>query len=172
MGAGLPGVRDGSGAWGDYDNDGDLDILLTGDTGSELISRVYNNDAGSFTDIVAGLPGVDASSVAWGDYDNDGNLDILLTGDTGSETISRVYYEYMGFAANTPPVAPTNLHVQQVALSPMEFSWDTATEPETPSAGLTSNPRLGTTPRGPELVTAMADGERGSLRGLRRWAAR
>jgi hypothetical protein len=43
--AGLPGVSQGSVAWGDYDNDGDLDILLTGYTGSEWISRVYRNDA-------------------------------------------------------------------------------------------------------------------------------
>lgn len=42
--AGLTGVGVSSVAWGDYDNEGDLDILLTGDTGSELISRVYRND--------------------------------------------------------------------------------------------------------------------------------
>ncbi len=32
--AALTGVEQGSVAWGDYDGDGDLDILLTGDTGS------------------------------------------------------------------------------------------------------------------------------------------
>ena len=92
IGAGLSGVAYSSAAWGDYDNDGDLDILLTGDTGSGRISRVYRNDGeDTFTDIGAGLPGVYYSSVAWGDYDNDGDLDILLTGDTGSGYISRVY---------------------------------------------------------------------------------
>ncbi len=70
-------------AWGDYDNDGDLDILLTGDTGTEIISRVYRNDGETFADISAPLPGVKLGSVAWGDYDNDGDLDVLLSGDTG-----------------------------------------------------------------------------------------
>ena len=36
----------GSGAWGDYDNDGDLDILLTGSDGSIWpipVTKVYEN---------------------------------------------------------------------------------------------------------------------------------
>jgi uncharacterized membrane protein YeaQ/YmgE (transglycosylase-associated protein family) len=100
--AGLPGVWDSSAAWGDYDNDGWLDILLTGDAGgviggepySDYIARVYhNNGDGSFTNIGAGLPGVGVSSAAWGDYDNDGWLDILLTGLTaGWTSIARVYH--------------------------------------------------------------------------------
>jgi len=57
IGAGLTGVVYSSVAWGDYDNDGDLDILMTGYTGSEHISRVYENDAGTFSDIAAGLTG-------------------------------------------------------------------------------------------------------------------
>ncbi|MDO8834678.1 MAG: VCBS repeat-containing protein, partial [Vicinamibacterales bacterium] len=90
--AGLEAVRYSSVAWGDYDNDGDLDILLTGEYAfGAPISRVYRNDGGSFVDIAAGLEGVRDSSVAWGDYDNDGDLDILLTGEGASGYVSRVY---------------------------------------------------------------------------------
>jgi hypothetical protein len=92
IGAALTGAAYGSVAWGDYDNDGDLDILLTGDAGATDVSKVYRNDGPSaFTDIGAGLTGVTYSSVAWGDYDNDGDLDILLTGYGGSSLVSRVY---------------------------------------------------------------------------------
>jgi hypothetical protein len=93
IGAGLWDVQRGSVAWGDYDNDGDLDILLTGASpGPGHVSRVYRNDGGEFTDIGAGLPGLAISSAAWGDYDNDGDLDILLTGQTrAKDPVSRVY---------------------------------------------------------------------------------
>ena len=93
IGAGLTGVSEGSVAWGDYDNDGDLDILLTGRAGSTDVSKVYRNDGGgAFTDIAAGLTGGYHSSVAWGDYDNDGDLDILLTGaHSGWNAVCEVY---------------------------------------------------------------------------------
>src|SRR5512134_3230825 len=58
-GANLVGVSSSSLAWGDYDNDGDLDILLAGWTGSSRTSRVYRNDGAlTFTDIGAPLVGV------------------------------------------------------------------------------------------------------------------
>ena len=92
VGAGLTGVQEGSVAWGDYDDDGDLDILLTGSDGSTYVSQVYRNDGGTFTDIEPGLTGVYWGSVAWGDYDNDGDLDILLTGENSSyDRVSEVY---------------------------------------------------------------------------------
>jgi len=154
--AGLTGVRYGSVAWGDYDNDGDLDILMTGETGSfEHISRVYENAAGTFTDIAAGLTGVWYGSAAWGDYDNDGDLDILMTGNTGSGYISRVY-ENDGAPANTAPTPPTNLSCFVVG-NLATLSWNAATDNETPSAGLTYNLRVGTTPGGDEICSSMAD---------------
>ena len=109
IGAGMPGVRWGSVAWGDYDGDGDLDVLLTGYTDTGSVSGIYRNDDGTFTDIGAGLAGVEESSVAWGDYDNDGDLDILLTGYNGqSGSISRVYRNDAGvftdIAAGLPGV--------------------------------------------------------------------
>jgi len=89
--AGLPGVKNGSVAWGDYDNDGYLDLLLTGDRGYGTASVYHNNGDGTFTDIGAGLPGVSYSSGAWGDFNNDGFLDILLAGRMGNSSITRVY---------------------------------------------------------------------------------
>ncbi|KPA16315.1 hypothetical protein MHK_003478, partial [Candidatus Magnetomorum sp. HK-1] len=88
----LSGVYYSSSVFGDYDNDGDLDILLTGSTGSIKLSKVYRNTGGSFSEYTGiNLTGVYFSSAAFGDYDNDGDLDILLTGYSGSSFISKVY---------------------------------------------------------------------------------
>ena len=84
----LSALGGGAGAWADYDNDGRLDLLVTGATngsGSGQVSQIWHNDgAGTFSEVTArvapGLPGVSGGSVAWGDYDNDGRLDFLLLG--------------------------------------------------------------------------------------------
>ncbi|MCP4539013.1 MAG: VCBS repeat-containing protein, partial [Chloroflexi bacterium] len=54
-------------AWGDYDNDGDLDILLTGFDDWNPVSKVYRNKGdGTFEDSgISNLTGVYYSSVAW-----------------------------------------------------------------------------------------------------------
>ena len=57
---------------GDCDNDGVLDVLLTGLGSSGRVSKIYRNGGGAnplFTDIGAALAPVSNSSVAWGDYD-------------------------------------------------------------------------------------------------------
>ena len=59
-------------AWGDFDNDGDLDLALAGQNASGLIAVVYENQQGTFIDIGAGLPGMAGCSLAWADYDDDG----------------------------------------------------------------------------------------------------
>ncbi|MEM7112317.1 MAG: FG-GAP-like repeat-containing protein [Chloroflexota bacterium] len=77
----MNNIAANSAAWGDYDNDGDLDILLTGENDlDDPVTELYRNDAGTFVDSFVSLDDVQYGSVAWGDYDNDGDLDILLTG--------------------------------------------------------------------------------------------
>jgi hypothetical protein len=80
IGANLPGMDLGFVAWGDYDNDGDLDLLFGGNSNDGWITRIYRNNDGVFADVDAGLQGLLWSSGAWGDYDNDGRLDIMVIG--------------------------------------------------------------------------------------------
>jgi len=68
-------------AWGDYDHDGDDDLMTSG-------PGLYRNDGGgTFTSVSAeALPstGVSVGGGVWGDYDNDGCLDFF--GQSGSYT--------------------------------------------------------------------------------------
>ena len=86
----LKGVYNATAAWGDYDNDGSLDLFLGGFPGEPInlstpLSMIYHNDGNnSFTDIRANLSGIAWGSSEWGDFDNDGDLDLLLSGEEKS----------------------------------------------------------------------------------------
>ncbi|WP_431132928.1 FG-GAP-like repeat-containing protein [Psychroserpens mesophilus] len=70
-----------SSSWGDYDNDGDMDVFVGASSGSHKLMR--NNGDGSFTDVTSGA-GVSGASTGHEnvsyDIDNDGYLDILCNG--------------------------------------------------------------------------------------------
>jgi hypothetical protein len=64
-------------AWGDYDNDGDMDVFVVNTTNAD---HFFQNNGGIFSDL-RGQPGIPDGSnrdAAWGDFDNDGDLDLYL----------------------------------------------------------------------------------------------
>jgi hypothetical protein len=67
-------------SWGDYDNDGWLDIYYTG-WGTIPNGLLHNNRNGTFTEILMGSPVYDLGNRAvpcWTDYNNDGFLDLFV----------------------------------------------------------------------------------------------
>lgn len=79
-GVSLPGGFWNSAGWGDFDNDGDVDLAYSWYTASTAYSAIFKNGDGVFSDINADLAGMTAGSMEWGDYDTDGDLDLLVTG--------------------------------------------------------------------------------------------
>jgi hypothetical protein len=144
---GLP--AGGFAAWGDYDNDGRLDFLLTG---VSKISQVWRNTGAGFSNVTAsvapGLPGLFSSSVAWGDFDNDGRLDFLLTG------AGQLWRNNMP-VSNAPPAAPTGLS-STLSGATVSLSWNPPADDLTPSTGLNYNLRIGTTPGASDVLAPMA----------------
>ena len=116
IGANLPGMDLGFVAWGDYDNDGDLDLLFGGNSNEGWITRIYRNNDGAFTDANAGLQGLLWSSGAWGDYDNDGHLDLMVIGyDAVAQVHRSILYHNNGGAFTDSGVTFHNLFLGTVS---------------------------------------------------------
>jgi hypothetical protein len=71
-----------SAAWGDFDNDGDMDVMVGASSGPH---KLMQNDGGLFTDVTtgSGLEVLGATSIEHVTYDldNDGNLDVISGGN-------------------------------------------------------------------------------------------
>ena len=94
-GLGAAHYPSGTASWGDYDNDGNLDLYIGNESSKAIRAPCQlfrNNGDGTFTDLAvkAGVRNYRFSkSAIWGDYDSDGWLDLYVSNYKGG---NRLYH--------------------------------------------------------------------------------
>ncbi|HLN73778.1 MAG TPA: hypothetical protein VK205_10815, partial [Prolixibacteraceae bacterium] len=87
-GANLPAlINSASLDFGDYDKDGDYDLLLAGQlelNGLPPVCHLYKYENDSFVKVNLTIKALYRSQVKWIDAENDGDLDFIYTGSTSN----------------------------------------------------------------------------------------
>jgi hypothetical protein len=74
--------------WGDYDNDGDLDLYIVGlNAVGNSLYRNEGNGAFTLVDERCRSAGTDSMDACFGDYDNDGDLDLAVSVNNRNSTL-------------------------------------------------------------------------------------
>jgi hypothetical protein len=115
-------IEHGEGQWGDYDGDGDLDIMVAGNlketngTLTPIALRIYRNDNENYIPVeVISNPysegWFDFTAATWADYDSDGDMDILVSGNYNSGTQiegrARIYFNTNGIFTDSGNELPS-----------------------------------------------------------------
>jgi len=81
--------------WGDYDQDGDQDLLAMGAIVSgDQKTVLYNNQGGSFTEVSTPFVNAQNGTCEFFDFDNDNDLDVIISGFSSSPTSGAVTRTY------------------------------------------------------------------------------
>ncbi|MGL1889823.1 MAG: FG-GAP-like repeat-containing protein [Reichenbachiella sp.] len=115
-------------AFGDYNEDGFLDLALTGFTqGSPTSSDLFTNNGTSYTTVTAFLQDLSSAEIAFADLDNDGLLDILLCG-ANSSTFYFQYYQNVenagAYTFSTVSHAMENIYDGDMAVADYDLDGD------------------------------------------------
>ena len=165
----LPSLKDVDFDFGDYNNDGQSDLIISGEdanTGS-AITKLYTTFPAYFgnsygiveSDLV--LEGLRKSSVDWIDYDKDGDLDLFMTGlDDDGKPQSVLYKAENRFNLNTAPQKIDSLTAKYVGSGSMLFQWKVPSD--NVSKSFRYNLRIGTSSGASDVLYVNSNLETGS----------
>ncbi len=145
-------------SWGDFDNDGDVDLAVAGHDGSAPRFIIYRNESGRFaiqSEPLGAGTGLGNASLGFADYDRDGDLDLAALGDDGTQKRLLIVQNLETPRANLRAAAPGLVTANGTVFSEtVTLAWSPVTTDTTPAAGLTYNLRIGTVPGGANILAA------------------
>ncbi len=123
--AGIPGMADGSVEWGDFDRDGDADLLLCGQTAKGPVTAIYRNDRRNrFTKIAAPFPGIHFGTARFDDFDQDGDLDVIVSGTTSAGLVLTKLFINNNNRFEQIPLDLTGLKLSDIAWGDYDLDGD------------------------------------------------
>lgn len=148
----FTGVHSGTLSWGDFDNDGLLDLVVAGNSTDwieEKATRLYRQKTpGVFEEVAPDLPNLGDGTASWVHLNGDTILDLVVSGTKpfdGTPPMKATTAAYIsrmgtpGFPApeNFAPAAPDQLRVDQnPGVQGVRLRWGEGLDVETPAAGL------------------------------------
>ena len=137
--------------WADYDSDGDMDLLVSGEWlgDGEIFGRslVYANDAGTFAlgsePLPAPVAGNAGGAFTWFDVDSDGDLDYFVAGayyvpgGNGLLEARAQLFRNDALDTNLAPSSPSGLSVTKPTADGATLVWNPSSDDSTSSASLT-----------------------------------
>jgi len=164
----LDSISDGDIKLVDFNNDGLLDITVTGlDVKSNAVTKFYLNQGGFGNFTLSSNNSVvqySSSAISWGDANGDGDMDLVISGlkNTGGSSTS-IYMNNQGANGNKAPTAPKNLKFIDQGQGRILLQWDAATDDHTIASNLYYNLRLGTKPGLSDLRVIQVNETNGKL---------
>lgn len=115
--------------FGDYDNDGDLDLVVSnGYCNGTITNFLYKNDGtGQFSRDLESIDNLETPcsyGAAWGDINNDGFLDLGIAtckNNTGASLSKNLFYQNLGNANNWLKIKPIGTQVNRSAIGAKVF---------------------------------------------------